>query len=376
MTVPFMKCNYVAENVQPIVRAIESLDSEEVLVCHVNSIMPPVRKIRLPATERDGRAPTGSVGAATAAMSGRGNRILASDSDYQVVLPICPTGRFVENTVFLHGDIRARPFRVEDFRDALAPLSLMPDVIALGAYRMNHVWAVTFKDADAVKKIVSAGDLQVKNTRCFVIDTANRDVRMKLHWLLHSVPDDDVRLAFAVSGKVTDISRERWRALGVSDKSSTTRLVTLKLNAGVQLDDLPHQVSVSGELALVVVPGRAPLCLRCRGTGHIRRECRIPRCGTCRRFGNEEGQCPRTYASVTGPGNGDRSSELYMDEADAEEATQAEKPAAVLTKPTLDVQVAAEPCPSVSTYPSLKKDAKQEESAGLQDVSKELTTED
>ncbi|XP_049275734.1 uncharacterized protein LOC125760101 [Rhipicephalus sanguineus] len=262
-----------------------------------------------------------SDGAAIAAKLGRGNRLSAMENEYQVVLPSLPTGRFILNTVFLHADVSARPYRVEDFRDALAQHSVLPEVVALGAYRMSHVWAVTFKDAETVKKLVSIGELQVKSKRCIVIDPANRDVRMKVHWLLHSVPDEDVRLAFTPFGKVTDIVRERWRAEGLTDKGSTTRLVTLKLHSGVKIDDLPHQLSVSGEHALVVVPGRAPLCLRCRGTGHIRRECRIPRCGSCRRFGHEDGQCERTYASVTGPGGSDDTPDLLMDEADLEEAT-------------------------------------------------------
>ncbi|XP_077497896.1 uncharacterized protein LOC144108564 [Amblyomma americanum] len=268
-----------------------------------------------------------SVGAASAAQQGRGNRSFGAFSstgaEYQVVLPSLPTGRFVANTVFLHCDIRARPYRVEDFRDVLAELSLLPEVIAIGAYRMSHVWAVTFKDEDAVKKIVSAGELVVKKCRCLLIDPANQDVRMKVHWLLHSVPDDDVKLAFAAFGKVTDVARERWRVQGMADKGSTTRLVTLKVKPGVKLDDILHQVSVAGELALVVVPGRAPLCLRCRGTGHIRRECRIPRCGACRRFGHEDSQCERTYAKVTGSVNNQDASALLMDAADMEETSAA-----------------------------------------------------
>nr|XP_050031261.1 uncharacterized protein LOC126527469 [Dermacentor andersoni] len=281
----------------------------------------------------------GSVGAASAAQTGRGTRISASDDEYQVVLPSLPTGRFVLNTVFLHCDIRARPYRVEDFRDALAQLSLLPEVAALGAYRMSHVWAVTFKDSDAVKKIVSVGELQVKKGRCLVIDPANQDVRLKVHWLLPSVPDEDVRFAFAPFGKVTDVVRERWRVHGVTDKNSTTRLVTLKLKPGVKLDDLPHQVSVAGELALVVVPGRAPLCLRCRGTGHIRRECRIPRCGACRRFGHEDSQCERTYASVTGPVGNEDNSALLMDEADMEDtSTAAGEAADVVAKPAVRLE--------------------------------------
>ncbi|XP_077523217.1 uncharacterized protein LOC144134112 [Amblyomma americanum] len=263
---------------------------------------------------------TGSVGAATAVMSGRGNRAFASDEEYQVILPTLPTGRVVLNTVFLHADVRARPYRVEDFRDALAQLMLLPEVIALGAYRMSHVWAVTFASAEAVTKILSAGALKVKDRRCLVIDPANQDVRVKLHWLLHNVPDEDVRVAFAPYGKVNEVTKERWRVQGVASKGSTTRLVSLKMNPGVKLEDLPHEVRVGGELALVVVPGRAPLCLRCHGTGHIRRECKVPRCGACRRYGHEESSCVRTYASAAVPVNTDISSERVMDEADAEDA--------------------------------------------------------
>ncbi|XP_077516550.1 uncharacterized protein LOC144126365 [Amblyomma americanum] len=265
---------------------------------------------------------TGSVGGASAAMSCRGNRFTDEENAYQVFLPGLPTGRFVVNTVFLHADIRARPHRVEDFRDTLAQHALLPDVIALGAYRMSHVWAVTLKDSEAVTKMLSVGEMLVKESRCLVIEPTNQDVRLKLHWLRHNVPDEDVRAAFAPYGKVTEIARERWRVRGVLEKGSTTRLITLKLKAGVKLDDLPHQLNVSGELALVVVPGRPPLCLRCRNTGHIRKECRVPRCGACRRFCHEDGQCASTYASIAGPGTSEHSAELLMDEADAEDAAR------------------------------------------------------
>ncbi|KAH6941366.1 hypothetical protein HPB50_017105 [Hyalomma asiaticum] len=46
---------------------------------------------------------------------------------------------------------------------------------------------------------------------------------------------------------------------------------------GVTLERIPHQMRLGSSTVLVVVPGRAPLCLRCRNTGHIRRDCRVPR---------------------------------------------------------------------------------------------------
>ncbi|XP_065311184.1 uncharacterized protein [Dermacentor albipictus] len=265
---------------------------------------------------------TGSVGAASALFSSRGNRTMEQEGTYQVVLP---------------------------------------DVIALGAYRMSHVWAITFKDADAVKKISSIGELRVKNRRCLVIDPANQDVRLKLHWLLHNVPDEDVRVAFAPYGKVTEVGRERWRVQGMTEKGSTTRLVTLKLKAGVKLDDLPHQLSVGGELALVVVPGRPPLCLRCRGTGHIRKECRVPRCGICRRFGHEDDQCTRTYASITGPGTSEDSSEMLMDEADAEEAARVGGQPQRQNRPSFTTLVKQKAGPSGATDGSVQAQHKPEQ---------------
>ncbi|KAG0444288.1 hypothetical protein HPB47_013962 [Ixodes persulcatus] len=97
-----------------------------------------------------------------------------------------------------------------------------------------------------------------------------------------------------------------------------TRTAVLRLKGGVTPDDIPHQLRVAGELALVV-PGRAPLCLRCQRTGHIRKKCRVPKCNVCRRFGHDGTQCVRTYAAAVGPVGTKEKSELLMDEADAEE---------------------------------------------------------
>ncbi|KAH7983217.1 hypothetical protein HPB52_010235 [Rhipicephalus sanguineus] len=64
--------------------------------------------------------------------------------------------------------------------------------------------------------------------------------------------------------------------------------------------------------------GRPPLCLRCRGTGHIQRECRVLRCGLCHRFGHDETQCVHSYANVTGSGLSEAMEEHVIDEADVE----------------------------------------------------------
>lgn len=96
----------------------------------------------------------------------------------------------------------------------------------------------------------------------------------------------------------------------------------LKLKSGVKVEDLPHQVRVGGELALVVVPGRPMQCLRCQGTGHVRRECKVPRCSRCRRFGHVDADCVKSYAAVTGPAANDVAAEHVMDVVEAEDTAK------------------------------------------------------
>lgn len=263
-----------------------------------------------------------SVGAAFAAQPRRGNRNAEETQDYSVVLPPLPTGSVVLNTIFLHGDVKARPYRVEDFRDALAQDAVLADIAALGTYQMNHIWAVTFTSEEGKKKMLGKKEITVKGHRCLVTDPCQQDVRVKLHWVLHNVPDDQIKEALAPYGTVVEVTKEKWRAIGCANFSTMTRIVVLRLKGGVARDDLPHQLRIGTELALVAVPGRPPLCLRCQQTGHIRRECRVPKCNVCRRFGHDGANCVKTYAAATGPGATEERWKHIMDEAEAEEVVK------------------------------------------------------
>ncbi|XP_070390977.1 uncharacterized protein [Dermacentor albipictus] len=259
-----------------------------------------------------------SVGADVAAHHSRGTRNEMSQ-DYAIILPPLPTGYVVKNTVFLHADVKGRPYRAEDFREPLFQRVPPTEVLALGAYQMNHVWAVTCNTAEGAKKFLAEPELTVKGRRCIVIDPSHRDVRLKLHWLLYHVREEDVRNALNPYGTVLEIGLDNWRLDGYSQQSTMTRTVVVRLKADVTLDDIPHQLRVGGELALVVAPGRAPRCLRCQQIGHIRRDCRVPRCNVCKRFGHAIENCSRTYAAAAMATLSMEKSELTMDEAEAEE---------------------------------------------------------
>ncbi|CAN7988862.1 unnamed protein product, partial [Ixodes hexagonus] len=187
---------------------------------------------------------------------------------------------------------------------------------------MNHVWAVTFKSPEGKRMNLAAGDLVVKDRRCMVIGPGNRDVRVKLHWLFFHVPDEEVKTALSPYGTVSEVGNEKWRVQGVMRCGSMTRTAVIRLKPGLSLDDLPHQVKVGGGPALVVAPGRAPLCLRCERTGRIRRDCRVPKWRSCHRFGHDADHCVKTYAVAPGPERGEANAEHMMDEADTEEAVK------------------------------------------------------
>lgn len=291
-----------------------------------------VEEILLPAAIADGRRVMRSAGAVTSAVSGRGTS--AADNaretvnDYQVMLPSLPAGYIATNAVFLHCDVKKRPYRIQDFRQELEKLDIMQDLASAGAYQMNHVWMLRLHSLAAKQKLVNAKELVVKGGKCLVLDPVSNEVKLKLHWVPYDVPNFKVQKELEKFGKVSSITRERFREQGFENVESNTRLVQMTLHEGMTVDKIPHEVRLEGCRVLVLVPGRAPLCLRCRRTGHIRRECRVPRCTDCNRFGHATEECVTTYASIARDRKEQDESEMFMDATEAEEAVETAAPEA------------------------------------------------
>ncbi|XP_072145969.1 uncharacterized protein [Dermacentor andersoni] len=220
----------------------------------------------------------------------------ASSNEYRVVLPRLPTGKLVVDSVFLHADLSGRPYRAQDFRDALRNVIDLNERSSIGQFQMSHVWMVTCKSGMAKSKLVACGELSIKGRRCVVIDPEPTEVKMKLLWLPERLEDDYIRDALQAYGKVKSISAESWRVSEMEQMRTLNRDVVLTLADGVSVGDVPHLLPVCGVQSLVLIPGRPPLCLRCNKVGHIRRNCRTPRCETCRRFGHTAEECVVTYA--------------------------------------------------------------------------------
>ncbi|CAN7981890.1 unnamed protein product, partial [Ixodes pacificus] len=286
---------------------------------------------------------------AAAAVIGRGETsVISLPKDYRLQLPALPTGDAAKLSVILHADLQGRPYRIEDFREPLNKVGVLPGVAGLGAFQMSHVWLLKLRTPEDKAKLLEAGHLEVKGRFCLVVDPSRRELRIKLHWVTFDVPVDTVRRAFEPFGAVKEIIRERWKIDGFVDVESTTLVVRMELREGVALESLPHQLRICGGKVLVVVPGRAPICLRCHRTGHIRRDCKVPLCAQCRAFGHEAAACVKTYARATGTNTQETPDDLeLMDEFEAEKAASA----ATVTVPETPREATAGDAVSAETTP-------------------------
>lgn len=119
--------------------------------------------------------------------------------------------------------------------------------------------------------------------------------------------------------------RGTCREEGFDDVESATVATRLKLKGGSTSERLPPQVGLLNSTVVVVAHERSSMCLRCRMTGHVRRQCRVPRCYSCLHYGHNNVDCVKTYATMTRTAAKDQEGDLVMDNEDAEATAGMEK---------------------------------------------------
>ncbi|KAM7313587.1 mucin-7-like [Ixodes scapularis] len=240
-------------------------------------------------------------------------------------------GNLVLNSVFLHGDLAARPYRAPDFRDALSGVIDRKDIVAMGQYQMSHVWMVVCATSLAKSKLVSYGELKVKGKKCLVVDPESKEVKLRLLWLPPHMENRRVVEALEPFGTVRSIVREKWKCEGMEGMDTLNREVQLTLRDDISVSKIPHLLTIYGCQSLLLIPGRPPLCLRCNRVGHIRRQCRTPRCTKCQRYGHSLADCVLTYADRLKIGTVDESATEYL--MDASEVVEPSGDIPMMTEP-------------------------------------------
>ncbi|XP_077486752.1 uncharacterized protein LOC144098070 [Amblyomma americanum] len=225
----------------------------------------------------------------------------------------------------VHADLKGRPYGAPDFRDALAQILDLREILCIGQYQMSHVWMVTCESSSSKQKLVNKAEFPVEGLRCMVFDPDNKNVKVKLLWLPRYMEHRRIVEALEPYGTVQSVEREKWRCPGMEHMETANRELSLTLKDGVSASTLPHTLNVYGVQALVLIPGRSPLCLRCSRVGHVRRQCRTPRCTQCRRFGHTAENCVLSYADRLRQGQWSReddvASEHIMDVSEVVDAT-------------------------------------------------------
>ncbi|KAH7960466.1 hypothetical protein HPB49_020086 [Dermacentor silvarum] len=219
----------------------------------------------------------------------------AKFGEYKFFVPTLPTQLNSRRTAYLHCDPAGRPYKTDHFVDEFRRLSLLEKLKACGPFLRNHFWEVCFCTPEDLQPLLEARELRVKERRCFVIDPLGKYVHVVLHWVPLDVRDRTVRKVLKRFGKVSPVTRlppefnarlpeVKWRTLFAS----------MTLKEGLSMDNVPHKVSFKkGTSSLVVIVGRAPMCLRCSQKGHLRRNCKAPQCAFCARVGHVGADCPR-----------------------------------------------------------------------------------
>ncbi|WAR02673.1 hypothetical protein MAR_009231 [Mya arenaria] len=107
-------------------------------------------------------------------------------------------------------------------------------------------------------------DFKLRNKQFKCLNLGKQFVNLRVHWLPNYIKDGVVETVF---------SRFEKKTFFGFNVETGVRLVRLSLSVD-ELKCLPHIVKFGcGQQCLVSAPGRPPLCLRCKGLGHMRRDC-------------------------------------------------------------------------------------------------------
>ena len=133
-----------------------------------------------------------------------------------------------------------------------------------GMYREgeNSPWNAVLVSKDQACGVNSDG---IKYLAKMVVD-------LRIHWLPLYLSDDVISEVLSPFGKVLNITRDKTLLDKDVSTWNGTRLVKLQTTE-FDSRNIPHIVSLGQCGMLITMKGRAPICLKCRQSGHLRKDC-------------------------------------------------------------------------------------------------------
>ena len=186
-------------------------------------------------------------------------------------------------TLMLKLDPAGKPYSRLDVVLALANTALFKEnfenLECLGPLSRNAEWYVTLKDDESKLKLINEV-IKVNGKLGHFLPAGVSEYRARIHWLPRWIDNNSL-----------------WETLQsykeIEVKQITSDKSTINFNPSINLkhtyigprsviittdkiENIPHIIKIKDPIfgeereALVTVPHRPPLCLRCKGTGHVR----------------------------------------------------------------------------------------------------------
>ncbi|XP_033727617.1 uncharacterized protein LOC117316947 [Pecten maximus] len=174
--------------------------------------------------------------------------------------------------LFVSGSRRQTVTRFEIVKLLLAAGVPGKEIVSVFRLEAPNAWFVTLNSEDLVDDVVGKGPMRQPHFTLSPERCDQRRLSLRVQWLPTWISDDAIAAYFhQLYGKVINISRETT-TVGTVLLETGTREITMVIREGDQ-DRIPYRARLFGKVALIMVPGRPPICLRCQQVGHVRSQC-------------------------------------------------------------------------------------------------------
>ena len=147
-----------------------------------------------------------------------------------------------------------------------------------------------------------AGALKVRGCNFYVRSADKTQFAARVHWAPAFIPNAAIAKVLGESCKVQSIAMETSKRKGFEGIPTGIHRLVL---TGVK-DEIPHVFTIVNQKTeekfelLITIPGRSPLCFKCKHTGHYQSECFTPYCRQCGVYGHSTEKCvmANSYSSA------------------------------------------------------------------------------
>lgn len=199
----------------------------------------------------------------------------------------------ISKTVVLKLVNKKRMFYRSDFSTYLSVLLEDVDVLGFGSIGRNDTWHLILSNRAAKTRVMMAGDFYIDQTWVKVAALGNEEFQARVHWAPMHIPMGQITIPME---KYATVLSARWDKSPKSFWGHATTLVRTLVLRG-DMENIPHLMEVGvgsyRTTVLITIPGRKPVCLRCKKVGHIRSDCHEDYCRHCKDYGHRTEACVR-----------------------------------------------------------------------------------